>query len=55
MLDMLPGIYILQLSITWHKLSSESGRRLGLRVGFKELRLEPKFLNRGLRIQNGTD
>ena len=28
---------------------------LGLKVGFKELRLEPKFLNRGLRIQNGTD
>ena len=24
------------------------GRRLGLKVGFKELRLEPKFLNRGL-------
>ena len=28
--------------------SSELGRRLGLKVGFKELRLEPKFLNRGL-------
>jgi len=40
---------ILQLSITWHKLSSELGRRLGLKVGFKELRLEPKILNRGLR------
>ena len=24
------------------------GRRLGLKVGFKELQLEPKFLNRGL-------
>ena len=34
----------LQLSFKWHKLSSE----LGLKVGFKELRLEPKFLNRGL-------
>ena len=34
----------LQLSITWHKLSLELGRRLGL----KELQLEPKFLNRGL-------
>ena len=41
---------ILQLSITWHKLSSELGRRLGLKAGFKELRLEPKILNRGLRI-----
>ena len=29
-------------------LSSELGRRLGLKVGFKELRLKPKFLNRGL-------
>ena len=36
---------IFQLSITWRTLSSE----LGLKVGFKELRLEPKFLNRGLR------
>ena len=32
----------------WHKLSLELGRRLSLKVGFKELRLEPKFLNRGL-------
>ena len=40
---------ILQLSITWHKLSSEFRQRSGLKVGFKELRLEPKFLNRGLR------
>ena len=30
-------------------LSSELGLRLGLKVGFKEFRLEPKFLNRGLR------
>ena len=30
---------ILQLSIKWHKLSSELGRRLGPEVGFKELRL----------------
>ena len=34
------------------QLSSELGRRLGLEVGFKELRLEPKFLNRGLRVNN---
>ena len=34
-----------ELSITWHKLLSE----LGLKVGFKDLQLEPKFLNRGLR------
>ena len=39
---------ILKLSNTWHKLSSELGRRLGLKVWFKELRLEPKFLNRGI-------
>ena len=39
----------MQLSIRWHKLSSELGWRLGLKVGFKKLRLEPKFLNRGLR------
>ena len=25
-------------------------RRLGLKVGFKELLLEPKLLNRGLRL-----
>ena len=37
-----------QLSITGHKLSSELGQRLGFKVGFKELQLEPKFLNRGL-------
>ena len=36
---------IFQLSITWHTPSS----KLGLKVGFKELRLEPKFLNCGLR------
>ena len=38
---------ILQLSITWHKMSSE----LRLKVGLKELRarLKPKFLNCGLR------
>jgi len=29
----------------------ELGRRLGLKVGFKELRLEPKFSNHGLRIK----
>ena len=40
---------ILQLSITWRKLSFELGRRSGLKVGFQELLLEPKFLNRGLR------
>ena len=39
----------MQLSIRWHKLSSELGWRLGLKVGFKKLRLEPKFLNRWLR------
>ena len=38
----------LELSITLHKLSSELGRRSGLKVGFKQLRLKPKFLNRGL-------
>ena len=27
----------------------ELGLRLNLKVGFKKLRLEPKFLNRGLR------
>ena len=47
------GPKILQLSITWHKLSSELSRRLGLKVGFKELRLEPKFLNRGLFKTSG--
>ena len=35
--------------MTRHKLSSELGRRLGLKVGFRALRLKPKFLNRGLR------
>ena len=40
---------ILQLSITWRKLSLELGRRAGLKVEFQELRLEPNFLNRGLR------
>ena len=30
------------------KLSSELGQKLGLKVGFKEIRLEPKFLNCGL-------
>jgi len=39
---------ILKLLITWHKLSSKLGRRLGLKVGFEELRLESKFLNCGL-------
>ena len=39
---------ILQLSIMKHTLSSELDLRLDLKVGFKELRLEPKFLNRGL-------
>ena len=34
----------MQLSITWHKLSLE----LGLKIGFKELRLELKLLNQGL-------
>ena len=34
------------------KLSSELSRRLGPKVKFKELRLEPKFLNRGLRTHN---
>jgi len=28
------------------------GQRLGLTVGFKELRLKPKFLNRGRRTPN---
>ena len=43
---------ILQLSNTCHKLSFELGRRLDLKVGFKELRLDPKPLNRGLRTTN---
>ena len=36
-----------------HKLSSELCRRLGHKVGFKELRLEPKFLNRSLWSYTG--
>ena len=40
----------LQLSIMLHKLSLELGLRLGLKVWFKELQLEPKLLNCGLRI-----
>ena len=39
---------ILQLSIVWHKLSSELGWRSGLKARFKELQLQPKFLNRRL-------
>ena len=37
-----------QSSPRFKKLSSELGRRLGLKVGFKELRLESKLLNRWL-------
>ena len=37
--------------VEWHNLSSELGRRLGFEFGFKESRLEPKFLNRRLRFR----
>ena len=34
---------------------TQAGVRVGLnKVGFKELRLEPKFLHRGLRIQTNN-
>ena len=38
----------MQLSITWHKLSSELCFRLAFKVGFKEIWLEPKFWNHEL-------
>ena len=44
------GPKIVQLSITWYKMSLFGlGRRLGLKVGFKELRIDPNFLNLGLK------
>ena len=39
----------MQLAITWRKLSSELGRRLGIKVRFKELRLEPKIWIRSVQ------
>ena len=44
------GPKIVQLSITWYKMSLFGlGRRLGLKVGFKKLRIDPNFLNLGLK------